>query len=80
MAKQTGLEAAISKAGSEAELARLLSRELGKPVSYQTVNNWKRRGVPVHRCKPLERLTGVSVKRLRPNDWRDYWPEPAMSA
>ena len=49
-------------------------------MSYQTVNNWKRRGVPVHRCKPLERLTGVSVKRLRPNDWRDYWPEPAMSA
>lgn len=49
-------------------------------MSIQMVNNWKRRGVPVHHCKLLERLTGVSVKRLRPKDWRVYWPEPAMAA
>lgn len=51
-----------------------LANALGE--SAQTVSNWRdpNRGFPANQCKALERLTGVSVRRLRPNDWHDYWP------
>ena len=45
--------------------------------SIQAVSNWTVRGVPANRCKAVEALIDVSVRDLRPNDWRDYWPELA---
>jgi DNA-binding transcriptional regulator YdaS (Cro superfamily) len=54
--------------------ASALARSLGE--SIQTVINWRDRGFPPKRCKAIEALTGVDVKRLRPDDWADYWPEP----
>lgn len=44
--------------------------------SIQVLSNWKSRGVPPNKCKAVERVLGVSVKVLRPNDWQDFWPEP----
>lgn len=80
MAKVSGVEAAISKANGVAALAALLSREVGEEVSMQTVTNWRARGVvPANRCKPIEKLTGISVKRLRPKDWFEFWPEEATT-
>ena len=52
-----------------------LAVALGETI--QTVWNWRARGFPPNKCKAIERVTGVSVRELRPNDWRDYWPEPA---
>ncbi|MGB7422909.1 MAG: Cro/CI family transcriptional regulator [Comamonas sp.] len=46
-------------------------------VTMAAIGNWKARGVPVQRCVVIERLTQGAVTRrdLRPDDWRDIWPE-----
>lgn len=53
--------------------------KLGAAVgeSASTVCNWRSRGIPANKAATLERLTGISVRELRPDDWQAYWPEPA---
>ena len=65
----------IAKAGS----AKALQEGLGEK-SLQTVCNWKERGFPANRCRAIAEMTGISVKRLRPDDWHDYWPEAEKEA
>lgn len=48
-------------------------------VSYEVVCNWRARGVPANRAKEVAAHTGISLKRLRPNDWQAYWPELAAT-
>jgi DNA-binding transcriptional regulator YdaS (Cro superfamily) len=62
-----GLEKAITAAGSQAELARLLN------VTDMAVSQWKRRGVPPERCVQIEIALKGAVTRadLRP----DLWPQ-----
>lgn len=38
-----------------------------------------RRPIPIERCVAIERATAGAVTRqdLRPDDWRDIWPELA---
>lgn len=57
--------------GSASELARLLG------VTKAAVSQWKKTGVPITHCVPIERATAGAVTRrdLRPTDWRDIWPE-----
>lgn len=57
-----------------------LAERLG--VSVSSIGNWKARGVPIEQCVPIERVTGGKVNRpmLRPNDWREIWPELAAAA
>jgi len=69
MSTETGIEAAIVAAGGLAKLAGALDE------TAQAVSNWRSRGVPANRCKAIEAATGVSVQRLRPMDWQDYWPD-----
>ena len=69
MSTETGIEAAIAAAGGLAKLAGALDE------TSQAVSNWRTRGVPANRCKAIEAATGVSVQRLRPADWHDYWPD-----
>lgn len=61
--------------GSKSELAR----RIGGHAS--DLSDWiaGKRQVPAHRCTAIELATGGEVTRkdLRPNDWRDYWPELA---
>lgn len=64
-----GIRTAIDKSGGGKALAAILG------VTPQAVSNWKDRGVPPGKCKAIEAATGVSVKELRPEDWRDFWPE-----
>lgn len=73
MDEKSGIDAAITIAGGPKRLAD----QLGESV--QTVSNWRARGaVPAHRCAAVEAATGVDRRRLRPRDWRDYWPpQPA---
>lgn len=52
-----------------------LARALG--VSRQVASNWRHRSFPPSRCKQIEAVTGVSVKRLRPDDWQTFWPAEA---
>jgi DNA-binding transcriptional regulator YdaS (Cro superfamily) len=40
-----------------------------------TVSNWRQRGIPANRAKAIERMTGISVRLLRPHDWHAYWPD-----
>jgi hypothetical protein len=41
----------------------------------QTVANWRKRGVPANRALRFHQITGVSLKLIRPKDWREYWPD-----
>lgn len=67
------MEEAFNRAVSRAGSIKALADALGESVS--TVCNWRHRGIPPHRAKAVEMLTGVSVRETRPVDWRDYWPE-----
>ena len=55
-----------------------LADKLG--VTVQTVNNWRYRGFPPDKCKAIESITGISVKRLLPGEWQKYWPELTEAA
>lgn len=59
--------------GGHAALARALG--VKPPTVQQWVNG--ERPVPPGRCVSIERLTSGNVTRqeLRPDDWKDYWPE-----
>ena len=50
-----------------------LAVALGETI--QTVWNWRARGFPPNKCQAIQRVTGVSVRDLRPDEWADYWPE-----
>lgn len=54
-----------------------LARAIGAQPSL--ISQWANgeRDVPIERCVPIERATGGAVTRrdLRPQDWRDLWPE-----
>lgn len=69
MADRETFSDVLARFGTLTEFARAVG------VRPQLVNHWRERGFPVSRCKDIERLTGVSVRRLRPADWQDYWPE-----
>lgn len=67
---ETGIALAIRLAGGVGALAKQLEE------SPQAVSNWRaRRAAPANRCAAIERITGVGRRKLRPDDWRDYWPE-----
>lgn len=55
----------------------------GLDVSVPTVAQWCRgtRPVPIARCLAIERMTDGAVTRqdLRPDDWREIWPDIADS-
>ena len=72
---------AIKSAGSQRALAALLG------VSSAAVGQWLRRradggrDVAAKQCVRIEGITGGAVTRrdLRPDDWKDIWPELAES-
>jgi len=69
------IEQAIEVTGSQAALASSLG------VKQPTISEWLRGGRPIPpvRSVQIERATGGHVMRwhLRPDDWRDIWPELA---
>lgn len=73
---------AIQIVGSQRALARALS------IAPTAVGQWRKpeeeggRPVPPKQCVRIERLTDGRVTRrdLRPDDWRDIWPELAEKA
>lgn len=67
---EDAFEEAVAKFGGVSQLARALNEP-----NVTTVFQWRHRGVPPAKCKAFSALTGISVKRLRPHDWRKYWPE-----
>lgn len=69
------LDLVVRELGGRGALAAALG------VSLAALGNWKSRGVPIQRCVAIERLSGGVVTRrdLRPDDWRDIWPELAES-
>ncbi|MDN8066305.1 transcriptional regulator [Burkholderia vietnamiensis] len=69
------VERAITIATSQKALA------IGIGVTQQTVSNWLKGGVVrPEQCSAIERFTAGAVTRrdLRPDDWREIWPELAV--
>lgn len=64
------LDDAIERAGGVNKLAEAIN------VGQSVVSNWRaRKSVPPEHCAAIELATGVSRKRLRPDDWARIWPE-----
>ena len=65
----------------EAERGRALklAKDIDVPPSFVSKMVAGSKSVPIERCVPIERATGGEVSRrdLRPDDWRDIWPELA---
>lgn len=70
MSKELAFDEGVKAFGSMSALATALE------VSIQTLSNWRARGVPPNQCMRFQELTSISVRRLRPDDWHAYWPEP----
>lgn len=72
MTNVDGLKEAISVAGSSHKLARSLG------ISAQAIWEWKKPGreIPPPRVIEIERITGVSRSKLRP----DLWPREGDAA
>ncbi len=80
MEEQSAIQRAVQLVGSQLALSKALG------VTPVTVNQWvrpmgaqNRRPVPPKQCVRIEQLTAGAVTRrdLRPEDWRDIWPELA---
>lgn len=67
---QAGLDAALTKAGGGAALARALG------VTKGAVQQWKQAGIPASRVPAVARLTGIPMRELRP----DLFDEPVHAA
>ena len=70
------LQKAIDKAGSQSALGRSLGH------SQALVHKWLKSRNPLKEkhCVRIEELWGVTRQELRPNDWRQCWPELAVAA
>ena len=74
--QKSPIETACDMVGSQAEMARIL--DLSPAMINQLVKG--HRPVPVAHCKAIQKATGgrVTCIDLRPNDWREIWPEMAQ--
>lgn len=72
---QHPLDVAAHAVGGRKALASALG------VTVAALGNWKARGVPVRRCMAIVRraMGCVTLRDLRPDDWREIWPELAES-
>lgn len=66
-------ELVVSRAGSIAKLKKDLEAK-----SIQHVANWQYRGIPVRYVAVIHRLYGIPIKKLRPDDWADFWPSGTL--
>jgi len=73
--RDKGLTDALASAKTARRLAELLST-IGEPISVQAVAKWDR--CPSARCLDVERVTGVSRYRLRPDIYGEE-PKAARS-
>jgi len=64
--RNAALRAAVKEAGS----IRALARQLG--ITHAAIRKWDR--APAERVIEIERLTGVSRKRLRPDLYEGWQP------
>lgn len=69
MSQEQAFDDGVAAVGNLTALAAALDETI------QTLSNWRVRGVPANKCKRFEAITGVSVRRLRPTDWHEYWPD-----
>jgi hypothetical protein len=66
-------KAAIGSSGRGVKGNTALSRALNDEITPQAISQWKQ--VPSERVLDVERATGISRHRLRP----DLYPEPVVS-
>ena len=73
MTPTEALQEAITRAGSQAELCRLITANMparDKPVVGANIYNWLKNGTPADYCPIIEKVTGVQCEHLRPStDW-----------
>ena len=72
MSEKQALELAISRAGSQSELARQLSDLTGETINQSTISMWLTqyggRATP-RLCRYIEILTEVKASELRPDHY-----------
>jgi DNA-binding transcriptional regulator YdaS (Cro superfamily) len=65
------IETAISRIGSQTELAAALTRLEGRvtPIHPSLISQWvtERKPIAAGHCWPIEQLTGVRCEQLRPD-------------
>lgn len=63
----------FDRPGFQARLAKRFN------LSKQSVNGWRRTGIPIPYCAGVEdECEGEFTRRdFRPHDWKDIWPELA---
>lgn len=68
---QSLLDEVFRKAGGRQALQAALSKGRDKPLSKQTLSDWKRSGkIPAAHAVAVEKLTGIPRERLCPDfDW-----------
>jgi hypothetical protein len=65
---QSVIDEAFEKAGGRKALREALSVGRDKPLSKQTLSDWKRAGyVPAHHAVAVEKLTGIPREKLCPD-------------
>ena len=73
------LQEAIDFCDGQTQLAEKIREAVpDSKVSQAHVYNWLNRsdGVPPPEyCPAIEKITGVTRQRLRPDDWQTIWPE-----
>lgn len=62
----------LKKAGTHAEVARVLGYGDRRNV-WPWTNDL--RPFPPQHCVTIERVYGISRRILRPDDWKQHWPE-----
>lgn len=58
----TPIDEAIKAAGGITSMSRALALS-----GHAVIQQWKRNGIPDEHCPAIERLTGVTCERLRPD-------------
>lgn len=74
---ESAWEEAVRLAGGPTAMAKICSTS-DEVVTKQQVVNWLNRPPftgPAKHAVAVESATGVSRRRLRPQDWQKYWPK-----
>lgn len=74
------IDEVFEKAGGRAKLRQALLTPNGKPISNQTMSDWKRSGrIPARHAVAVETLTGIPRERLCPDfDWGRDRPDTGL--
>lgn len=70
------LHRAIEQVKGQSELARRITELAGRQIETGHIYYWLKQGsIPTDACVAIEKLTKVSRRELRPDDYWSHWPD-----